>query len=96
MNMMNVMKIGMKMNREDDEGKEKKLGVGGSLFDTIHFTRFNGLDFEKIIKRLKFKILLKFMVDHYLYWCTLESHMSLNGFFSKTNRRDHNDKQTCL
>ncbi|CAJ2658363.1 unnamed protein product [Trifolium pratense] len=31
MNMMNVMKIGMKMNREDDEGKEKKLGMWTSL-----------------------------------------------------------------
>jgi hypothetical protein len=34
--------------------KEKKLGVGGWLLNTIDFTRFNDLDFNKIIKRLKF------------------------------------------
>jgi hypothetical protein len=33
----------------------KKLGVGGSLLDTIELTRFNGLDFDKMIKWLKFK-----------------------------------------
>jgi len=36
----------MKMDRKDEE-KEKKLGVGDSPLDTIDFTRFNGLDFDK-------------------------------------------------
>jgi hypothetical protein len=43
------------MNKEEDEEKRKKLGVGGLLLDIIDFTRFNGLDFNKIIKQLKFK-----------------------------------------
>ena len=64
----------MKMDRKDEE-KEKKLGVGDSLLDTIDFIRFNGLDFDKMIKWLKFKILLKSMVDHHVYWFTLDSHM---------------------
>jgi hypothetical protein len=50
MKMVNVMKMVMKMNKEEDEEKGKKLGVGGLLLDIIDFTRFNGLDFNKIIK----------------------------------------------
>jgi hypothetical protein len=35
MKMMNVMKMVMKMNKEEDEENEKKLGVDSSLLATI-------------------------------------------------------------
>jgi hypothetical protein len=47
MKMMNVRKMMVKMNKEEDEETEKKLGVGGSLLETIYFKRFNGLDLKK-------------------------------------------------